>query len=224
MPVMNRNLDVNVHISVSAHFLKNTRALELLRDRYDFNSPGLRFKGMTTRRDIDTNGKVVFDVLLDDFPEVNFMLLGTSLRYDGPRDNQKRMPATAASSITDTIIDEEGGGLEDAEATEDENLSDVEAPENNTEWIVGEVSTNQRLVSGINYHTMKSSFKLRNKSTATPADYFLYFLPTEFIKDVIIPNINTHASNISVNWVGLTYLEYLTWIALFMNMTVFFTC
>ena len=77
-----------------------------------------------------------------------------------------------------------------------------------------------RLTSGKDYHSNKATFNLSNKLTVSPAEYFLYFLPVEFISDVVIHNINQHALSIMNTWISVTFVEYLTWIALLMNKTV----
>ncbi|KAG1462937.1 hypothetical protein G6F56_005406 [Rhizopus delemar] len=77
-----------------------------------------------------------------------------------------------------------------------------------------------RITSGNSYHTEKTPFNMDNKSKASSAEYFLHFLPIEFIKNVIIPNTNEHARIVMNNWVDITFLEYLTWITLLMVMTV----
>jgi hypothetical protein len=86
-------------------------------------------------------------------------------------------------------------------------------------WKADEATTDYRRIWGGNYFS-NSKFNISNKLTVSLTDYFLYFLPVDFIKDVIIPNMNSHARNISYNRVDLIFLGYLTCFALLMIMTV----
>ncbi|CEP18451.1 hypothetical protein [Parasitella parasitica] len=79
MPVMSTNLDVNVHVSAPAHFLKRTGAMALLGERYNFNAPRLRFSGITTGKSVDQDNKALFEVVLDELPDDTLTLDGTSL-------------------------------------------------------------------------------------------------------------------------------------------------
>ncbi|KAG2234194.1 hypothetical protein INT48_005994 [Thamnidium elegans] len=139
MPVINQNLDVNVRISVSAHFLKKARAPQLLFGRFNFNAPGLRFEGVTASRDVDHNGKVMFNVVLDELPDHTLRLFGTSLKYAGPR-----VPLREHVNVSNIAISSEEGNLDDAEVSEEE---DKEEPVNDEVWTIREVSVDERLAS-----------------------------------------------------------------------------
>jgi hypothetical protein len=64
---MNKNIDVHVRISISAHYLKRSEAPEILRGRADFNTPRLRFARKITRRVEHDDGNIMFNVILDEF-------------------------------------------------------------------------------------------------------------------------------------------------------------
>lgn len=48
----------------------------------------------------------------------------------------------------------------------------------------------------------------------------MFFLPMDYIRDIVIPNINAHAFTVVANWINVIFLEYMTWMALLMTMTV----
>ncbi|ORX78883.1 hypothetical protein K493DRAFT_308627 [Basidiobolus meristosporus CBS 931.73] len=63
MPPASKYLDVNVHVSVSKQFIKHKEVKQLLSLHFDWNTPGLSFKGVTTARST-VNGNVKYDVIL----------------------------------------------------------------------------------------------------------------------------------------------------------------
>jgi hypothetical protein len=105
------------------------------------------------------------------------------------------------------------------EEEEEEEEEDV-TPTMEDDWNMGTINMDTHLTSGSDYHSVKAKFTLSIKLSASPADYFLHFLPMEYINEVVIRNINTHALSVIDSWVSVTFLEYLTWMALLMNMTV----
>jgi hypothetical protein len=82
---MSKHLKVNVHISVTAHYLKGLNAQELFRGKYDFSIPRLRLAGRITERKTRDDGKNGFNIVLDELPPHSFTLLDISLKYEGPR-------------------------------------------------------------------------------------------------------------------------------------------
>ncbi|ORX92457.1 hypothetical protein K493DRAFT_376874 [Basidiobolus meristosporus CBS 931.73] len=64
MPPASKHLDVNVRVSVFKRFIKHKEVKRLLSLRFDWNTPGLSFKGVTTARST-VNGNVKYDVILD---------------------------------------------------------------------------------------------------------------------------------------------------------------
>jgi hypothetical protein len=55
---------------------------------------------------------------------------------------------------------------------------------------------------------------------ATPAQFFLHFLPCAHIQSVVIPAINLYAHQLDSAWIDLDWAEYLTWIMLLIIMTI----
>ncbi|CEP19583.1 hypothetical protein [Parasitella parasitica] len=82
MPVMGTNLDNNLRVSVSTHFLKRTRAMALLEERFDFNAPRLSFNGITTGKSVDHHNKFLFEAVLDKLPDDILTLNRSSLQYE----------------------------------------------------------------------------------------------------------------------------------------------
>ncbi|KAG2204322.1 hypothetical protein INT47_009364 [Mucor saturninus] len=180
--------------------------------RFDFNAPGLRFYGTVISTNPGANDKVICEVRLDECPDHTFTLFGSSLKYEGPRVVLTVVTTTAA-------VEEEEEEEEDYQVSEEEEEEDIR-PINQDDWIMGDVTMDTRLTSGKDYHSNKATFNLSNKLTASPVDYFIYFLPVEFISDVVIHNINQYALSIIKTWISVTFVEYITWIALSMNMNV----
>ena len=67
MPPAHPNLDVNVLVSISKRFIKNVDAKNILRAKYDWNTPRLCFKGRTTSRS-EVNNHVMYEIILDEVP------------------------------------------------------------------------------------------------------------------------------------------------------------
>jgi Transposase IS4 len=221
MPVVNRNLDVNVRISVTKRFISDNQALNMLGQKFDLNAPGLRFRGKTVARSNASNGREVYDVMLDDIPAITVKISAAGLKYEGPLE-ASGMPATgvpAPEPTEETSDAQDEDLLEDAMAEESEDemdLTDID-PER---WIDGSVEHDHRRTSGNGYHSLEAMFSLQDKFTKSTAEYFLYFLPLDFFISVVIPNINTHARSIKHGWTDVDFPEYLTWIALLMVMTL----
>ncbi|CAO3600679.1 unnamed protein product [Absidia cylindrospora] len=67
------------------------------------------------------------------------------------------------------------------------------------------------------------TINLSGAAFASPAKYFLHFLPCEHIKRVVIPAINQHAGANKQSWLALDWSQYLAWIKLYIKRTVI-TC
>ncbi|KAI7869838.1 uncharacterized protein EV154DRAFT_487897 [Mucor mucedo] len=122
MPAMSLNLGVNVCVPVSAHFLRKTRAVELLRGRFDFNAPRLRLNGITTAKSTDAKNKILCNVVFDELPDTTFVLYGTSLKHEGPIVRQETIDnhSNTATTVSNNNTPEEDGNLEDAEPRNEE--------------------------------------------------------------------------------------------------------
>jgi hypothetical protein len=198
MPPANPNLDVNVEISVSKRFITNTEVRNILQDMYDWNSPGLSFKGRTVARATvrDRDG---YEVILDDVPDYRLKLSAGCMKYLSSNDN------ISINSEHDAF-------------TGDESEEEIDLTASNG-WTTGEVYVDSRLDAADGYVFDKSRFNMDNFLTSTPFDYFLYFLPTDHFK-IIVDNINTYARSVGSTWADVTYPEYMMWIALLTVMTV----
>ncbi|GAA5801961.1 hypothetical protein HPULCUR_007420 [Helicostylum pulchrum] len=111
-----------------------------------------------------------------------------------------RLPGVIVSSITGTD-------------------GDTTSPAVSNDWRMDHVTIDARNISQT-YKSFTSKINLSNKSTASPADYFLSFMPMDHIRDVVIPNLNIHASTVIHNWINITFTEYLAWMTLLMTMTI----
>lgn len=61
---------------------------------------------------------------------------------------------------------------------------------------------------------------MNDAAFSSPARYFLHFLPCDHLKNIVIPAINNYAATHVSSWITLHWTEYLTWIMLWINMTV----
>jgi hypothetical protein len=134
----------------------------------------------------------MFDVILDNLPDHSFYLFGTSLKYEGPR-----APTVRTVITIDNDIPESGDFLENAEEEQESEEELDEFVPGRDGRKVNEVITDYRFISGGNYFC-NSKFNIPSKLTASPAYYLFYFLPVDFIKDVI-PNVNSQARSVNHN-------------------------
>lgn len=213
MPPAHPNLDVNVLVSISKRFIKNVDAKNILRAKYDWNTPRLCFKGRTTGRS-EVNNHVMYEVILDEVPGVRMTVKQGSIKYLGPLETG--VPDTTDPTDVITALEETEDLLEDAIEEEDEQLEVDLTPTDG--WTNGEVFVDSRLC-GESYQQSKAKLNLVNSKNATPLDYFLFFLPLDHFHK-IINNTNLSARSIDVSWKDITYHEYMMWIALLTIMTV----
>ncbi|GAA5797444.1 hypothetical protein HPULCUR_002828 [Helicostylum pulchrum] len=206
MPKVNSLMAVDARISVSKQFLTRTEVPTLLKDKFDFSIPELRLPGVIVGSITGTNGDVMWQIVFDDLPDRNFSFPGTTIKYEGPRRHTR--PAAVPEPITLYHPIEEDSGSSDSD-NEEEEIIDTTSPAVSNDWRMDHVTIDARNISQ-SYKSLTSKFNLSNKSTASPADYFLFFLPMDHICDVVIPNINTHASTVIHNWINITFTEYLT--------------
>jgi hypothetical protein len=152
MPAVNRNLDVNVLISVTKRFISDNQALNMLGQKFDLNAPGLRFRGKTVARSNASNGREVYDVMLDDIPAITVKISAAGLKYEGPLE-ASGMPATgvAAPEPTEETSDAQDEDLlEDAMAEESEDemdLTDTDLKDGST--AVSNMTTAEHLATAI---------------------------------------------------------------------------
>lgn len=212
MPRMSTMITVDARISITYHHLKNSNVPELLKETHDFAAPGGFLEGKVISLSNDADGKVICEVRLDDLQDHTFFFLGTKLKYKGPA-RSRRPPVPV--SVPVIAQDEE----ESTASESDEEVGEAPNSTNNNGWTMGPITVDTRNISP-SYTSATSRFNLPNRSTASPADYFFFFLPMDYIRDTVIPNINAHAAFVVTNWTNVTFLEYMTWMALLMTMTV----
>ena len=198
MPPAHPNLDVNVLVSISKRFIKNVDAKNILRAKYDWNTPRLCFKGRTTGRS-EVNNHVMYEVILDEVPGVRMTVKQGSIKYLGPLETG--VPDTTDPTDVITALEETEDLLEDAIEEEDEQLEVDLTPTDG--WTNGEVFVDSRLC-GESYQQSKAKLNLVNSKNATPLDYFLFFLPLDHFHK-IINNTNLSARSIDVSWKDITY-------------------
>ena len=99
---------------------------------------------------------------------------------------------------------------------------DLEDEEENIDllWREGRVEVDTRMSRPHEAFQDSTSLHLPSKEYASPAKYFLRFLPETHIREVVIPTINEHALTVIPTFNRVTYDEYLVWIALFVMMTI----
>ena len=83
MPPASTQLDINVNVSVSKRFIKDSDVKNILLGKYDWNTPKLQFKGKTVGRS-NVGNHVMYDVILDEVPAVTMKLKQGCLKYLSP--------------------------------------------------------------------------------------------------------------------------------------------
>ena len=223
MPVPSIYLNVDARVSVKPHFLRTTPVFGRLRDLAPLDAPGIRVFGTIVEATM-RNGRSASMVKLDLLPDVPFPLLPGSLRYEGPR--ERRLAAaeeTNQQPQPEVEAEEDEDFLEDAVAVPGEfGPGDDESAETETidaSWEQLNVEVDARMSRPHEAFQGRKTLHLPAKENASPAQYFLRFLPETHIQDVVLPAINQHAATVLINFEPITYEEYLVWIALFVIMT-----
>lgn len=215
MPPANLNLNVNVRVSVSKRFIRHNEAKNVLQGKYDWNTPGLSFVGRTIARS-SVNDVFKYDVILDEVPGITLTLSQGCLKYLGPVENALPI-IEAPQNATGVVLNEDL--LDDAIEEEDEEEDEIDLTPSDG-WTAGEVYVDARLNGFADgFASSKARINLSNAQTASPLDYFLFFLPV-FHFHRVIENTNIHARKTIGSWADITLNEYLMWIALLTVMTV----
>ena len=225
MPKPSVNLDVNVLVSVSKRFITDKAVKAALQNKYDWNTPGLRFSGRTVSK-TEINGVIVYDVLLDDL-DAHIKVAQGSLKYMGritstniePEVLQQERPENnelATEDLLENAVDDDFSDNGEKRDESGENIKDVDSRDG---WRVGEIYIDSRLGGNADgYSRCTSKFTMTAKRYGSPLDYFLFFLPVGHIYS-IIRNTNMHARSLG-HWVDISFNEYLMWISLLTVMTV----
>ncbi|OAD07539.1 hypothetical protein MUCCIDRAFT_104474 [Mucor lusitanicus CBS 277.49] len=158
--------------------------------------------------------KVAFEIN----PDATYLLLLTCLKYDGPR------PRRAASPVVAVNVVEEPNLLDDAiqEADSDDSLDETSSPTIVDEYrTLGDISVDERAANPRSaFRNVNPTLNMKDAAFATPAKYFLHFLPVDHLRDVVIPAINREAISQEPSWTPLDWNEYLTWVMLWIKMTI----
>src|SRR6478735_6043719 len=134
MPPASTQLDINVNVSVSKRFIKDSDVKNILLGKYDWNTPKLQFKGKTVGRS-NVGNHVMYDVILDEVPAVTMKLKQGCLKYLSPG---------ASASITEEpnepsnlpVVSEDL--LDDAIQSEEEEEEEIDLTPGDG-WTSGEV-------------------------------------------------------------------------------------
>lgn len=219
MPRASAHLAVNARVSVSPHFLRSSPVFETLRTLVALDAPGIRLHGVITEA-TTLNNRPAWTVKLDQLPDQPFPLLATSLRFEGQRPATRRTAPerTAAPALAQQ---ESPDYMDDAVALPGEMVPlEDEEEELDLCWQEGEFTVDRRVASPSEAFSGRVALHLPAKKYASPAMYFLRFLPEVHIQQVVLPAINEHASTVIPNFLAITYADYLLWIALLVIMTV----
>ncbi|KAI8088629.1 hypothetical protein BDF21DRAFT_222086 [Thamnidium elegans] len=185
MPKINSMISVDARISVSKQFLTRTEVPGLLKDKYDFSTPELRLYGVIIGSITGTNGDVMWQIVFDDVPDRNFSFPGTTIKYEGPRRSTRS--ATVYEHINlDYPIEKDSDSSDNG--NEEEEIIDIATSAVSNDWRMDHVTINARNISQ-SYRSLTLKFNLSSKSTASPADFFLLFLPMDHIRNVVIPTL-----------------------------------
>ena len=227
MPRSSIHLAVGALVSVKPHFLRSAPVYQALRSLTPLDAPGTKLIGVI-QSPTTLNDRPAWMEALNVLPDSPFALLPTSLRYEGPRPARSTRvdhPATppAATAVRQEVEGEGGVDadlLEDAIASADEMEPEEEDAERiNLLWREGRVDVDTRVSRPAESFHGRTIFHLPLKEYASPAQYFIRFLPERHIKEVVIPAINEHALTTMPSFKRVSFEEYIIWIALFVVMT-----
>ncbi|ORX91257.1 hypothetical protein K493DRAFT_304201 [Basidiobolus meristosporus CBS 931.73] len=122
MPPASKHLDVNVHVSVSKQLIKHKEVKQLLSLHFDWNTPSLSFKWVTTAHST-VNSNVKYDVVLNLYIKANGNDTLGNIEH-------------ATANTTKSIVTEDL--LEDAIQEEEQEEDEIDLTAADT-WITEEV-------------------------------------------------------------------------------------
>ncbi|ORZ18434.1 hypothetical protein BCR42DRAFT_390558 [Absidia repens] len=189
MPRASPYIKVNSRVSVVPNFLKDTGFLDLVTG-VDTNQRGCRFFG-----------KIV--AIYDE---------GSREKPRRVRQQQQQTVETVQQLGMDSVEDVDllEDAIQDPMETGSEDESDDEVVLD-LNWVEQDINVDVRESDPMNsFRLINPVIKLSGAAFASPATYFLHFLPCEHIKRV-------------QSWISLDWPEYLTWIMLYIKMTII-TC
>lgn len=215
MPRVSPLICVGSLVSVVPKFLRDTGLLNFVSGT-DINRRGCRFKGTITEI-YEFGGKQYAKVTFEIAPDASYNLLLTCLKFEGVR------PRRPVQQVDSTALGDPDL-LEDAIQDADENDSSDEVNEElivDLNWREGGVFVDERAANPLSaYRNINPIINMNGAAFASPARYFLHFLPCNHLKSVVIPAINGYASSQLSSWIALDWPEYLTWVMLWIKMTV----
>jgi hypothetical protein len=177
MPVARKKLDMNVRISVNKHFVKGKDALEILKGKYDWNTPRLNFVEKTIGR-VSNENKEMYEVFLDEAPAITLTIAARSLKYLGRSSTERNTMDNAIqkgvqSAANDEVFEDL---LEDA--IQEESCDEVDLI-NTDGWQAGEVFHDNRIVQNNSFKSEKAFLYMISPKNKSPCDCFLHFLPMD---------------------------------------------
>ncbi|KAL1934603.1 hypothetical protein VTP01DRAFT_6785 [Rhizomucor pusillus] len=208
-------LAVNARVSVAPRYSRTTPVCEPLRRLVALEAPRIRLHGVILQETI-LDGRPAWTVKLDRLPDQPFNLLGACLRFEGRRTPGRRAPAGNVSVAAESG-EEDPDHMDDALPLLGEPLPDQEE-EMDLCWQEGEITIDVRIVKPNEAFQGRAQLHISAKEYASPAMYFLRFIPEIHIQEVVIPAFNEHAVSVMANFEPVTYSEYLVWISLFILM------
>ncbi|ORE04348.1 hypothetical protein BCV72DRAFT_243690 [Rhizopus microsporus var. microsporus] len=158
MPPVNKKLDVSVKVSVNKRFITENIVKIIL------------FRKTIARS--EENGKVMYDVLLNEANGYILKLSEGTIKYVGPLSTP-----VAQEIVVDTNVVEAEDLLEDAvDKDEEEGSIDLTSSRG---WTAGEVYMDSRLSdSAEGFTSLNSCLIMNNGRYVSSLDYFLFFLPS----------------------------------------------
>jgi len=181
MPRASANLAVNARVSVKRHYLRSTTVYQALRSIVALDAPEIRLRGTITEAPT-VNGRNAWMVKLEDLPDSPVALFSTSLKYEGPR--MSRAVSVSAAAAVQAAAEEDVDNLDDAIAESEESDQGENDEEINLAWREGRVDIDTRVSRPLEAFAGSVSLHLSAKEYATPAQYFLRFLPERYIREV----------------------------------------
>ncbi|KAL1935212.1 hypothetical protein VTP01DRAFT_4352 [Rhizomucor pusillus] len=212
MPRISSNLAINARVSVTPHFLRRNGALETLEGFIDPSSPGARLFG-TIQAEIMDGATKKYEIAFDVLPNRTFILGAGSEKYEVPR----RTPARTLQDVTNGSVNSRD--QEDPDLLEDAFDDVEEESEEEIDLAWDDVDVTVDICRSRPEQAFRGRACINLRCDATPAEYFLRFLPVHYIQTVVIPAITEHVTTVLPRWKSVTFPEYLTWIALFVVMT-----
>ncbi|GAA5806093.1 hypothetical protein HPULCUR_011621 [Helicostylum pulchrum] len=155
-------------------------------------------------------GKVAFVVA----PNYSYDLLLACLKFEGER--PRRVPQQVQQVESTDAEDEDL--LEDAiqEVVENDNEEGI-VDEN---WQQGDALIFERASNPFSSYRLVNPIIDMEGAAFSSAKYFIHFLPCNHLKSVVIPVISNYATTHVPSWIDLYWPEYLTWVILWITMTV----